>query len=88
MFEVLNHYLPAIKSTDVLKRLKLEENKFFVVSARREENINNQANFKELIDSLNLVAGKYRLPIIVSTHPRMRKMSEAKKVEVRPEIQF
>jgi UDP-N-acetylglucosamine 2-epimerase len=88
MFEVLNHYLPAINSTDVLKRLELEENKFFVVSAHREENINSEANFKGLIDSLNLVAEKYRLPIIVSTHPRTRKMIEAKKVEVRPEIQF
>jgi UDP-N-acetylglucosamine 2-epimerase len=88
MFEVLNHYLPAINSTDVLKRLDLEENKFFVVSAHREENINSEANFKGLIDSLNLVAEKYRLPIIVSTHPRTRKMIEAKKVEVRPEIQF
>ncbi len=88
MFEVLNHYLPAINSSDVLNRLNLEENKFFVVSAHREENINSEVNFKGLIDSLNLVAEKYRLPIIVSTHPRTRKMIEAKKVEVRPEIQF
>jgi UDP-N-acetylglucosamine 2-epimerase len=58
------------------------------VSAHREENINSEANFKGLIESLNLVAEKYRLPIIVSTHPRTRKMIEAKKVEVRPEIQF
>ena len=88
MFEVLNHYLPAINSTDVLKRLNLEENKFFVVSAHREENINSEANFKGLIESLEPVAEKYHLPIIVSTHPRTRKMIEAKKIEVRPEIQF
>jgi UDP-N-acetylglucosamine 2-epimerase (non-hydrolysing) len=88
MFEVLNHYLPAINETDVLKRLHLEENKFFVVSAHREENINSEVNFKGLIDSLNLIAEKYRLPIIVSTHPRTRKMIESKKVEVRPEVQF
>jgi UDP-N-acetylglucosamine 2-epimerase (non-hydrolysing) len=88
MFEVLNHYLPAINETDVLKRLHLEENKFFVVSAHREENINSEVNFKGLIDSLNLIAEKYRLPIIVSTHPRTRKMIESKNVEVRPEVQF
>ena len=88
MFEVLNHYLPAINATDVLQRLELEKNKFFVVSAHREENINSEANFKGLIDSLNLVAEKYQLPIIVSTHPRTRKMIESKKVVVRPEIQF
>ena len=88
MFEVLSHYLPAINETDVLKRLHLEENKFFVVSAHREENINSEVNFKGLIDSLNLIAEKYRLPIIVSTHPRTRKMIESKKVEVRPEVQF
>lgn len=88
MFEVLNHYLPAINSTDVLKRLTLEEGKYFVVSAHREENINSDANFKGLIESLNAVAEKYRLPIIVSTHPRTRKMIEAKKIAVRPEIQF
>ena len=88
MFEVFNHYLPAINSSDVLKRLDLQENKYFVVSAHREENINSEVNFSGLINSLNLIAEKYRLPIIVSTHPRTRKMIEAKKVEVRPEIQF
>ncbi len=88
MFEVLNYYLPGINASDVLKRLELEKNKFFVVSAHREENINSEANFKGLIDSLNMVAEKYRLPIIVSTHPRTRKMIESKKVEVRPEIRF
>lgn len=88
MFEVLNHYLPAINSTDVLNRLKLQDRKYFVVSAHREENINSEANFRGLIESLNAVAEKYRLPIIVSTHPRTRKMIEAKKVEVKPEIQF
>ncbi|MEO6133709.1 MAG: UDP-N-acetylglucosamine 2-epimerase (non-hydrolyzing), partial [Ginsengibacter sp.] len=88
MYEVLNHYLPEIKKTDVLQRLGLEKNKFFVVSAHREENINNEANFNGLMESLNLVAEKYRLPIIVSTHPRTRKMIESKNVQVRPEVQF
>ena len=88
MYEVLNHYLPEINKTNVLERMGLEKNKFFVVSAHREENINNETNFNGLIDSLNLVAEKYRLPIIVSTHPRTRKMIESKNVQVRPEVQF
>lgn len=88
MFEVLNHYLPEIESTDVLSRLGLEKYKYFVVSAHREENINSEKNFKGLMDSLNLIARKYGYPIIVSTHPRTRNMIEAKKIEMRPEVQF
>lgn len=76
MFEVLNHYLPKIESSDVLKRLNLTKGKFFVVSAHREENINSEKNFKGLIDSLNLIAEQYGYPIIVSTHPRTRKKLE------------
>ena len=88
MFEVLNHYREAIQSSDVVKRLSLEKEKFFVVSSHREENINSEKNFKGLMESLNLIADTYHFPIIVSTHPRTRKMIEAKNVEVRPEIQF
>jgi UDP-N-acetylglucosamine 2-epimerase (non-hydrolysing) len=73
MFEVLNHYLPKIENSDVLKRLNLTKGEFFVVSAHREENINSEKNFKGLIDSLNLIAEQYGYPIIVSTHPRTRK---------------
>lgn len=88
MFEVLTHYLPSIEASDVLTRLNLEEHKFFVVSAHREENISSDKNFKGLIDSLNLIAEQYKFPIIVSTHPRTRNMIESKNVVVRPEIQF
>jgi UDP-N-acetylglucosamine 2-epimerase len=88
MFEVLHHYLPQIKVSDVLDKLGLEKGKFFVVSSHREENINAEKNFKGLIDSLNAIADIYKMPIIVSTHPRTRNMIEAKKVEVRPEVQF
>ena len=56
MFEVLNHYLEFIKKSDILKRLELENYKYFVVSAHREENINNVSNFTEFINSLNLIA--------------------------------
>lgn len=88
MFEVLNHYLPAIKETDVLKRLSLEKNKFFVVSAHREENINSESNFAGLMESLNLIAEKYNYPIIVSTHPRTRNKIDEKKIKMHPGIQF
>lgn len=88
MFEVLNHYITGIESSDVLSKLNLKEHEFFVVSAHREENINSDKNFGGLIAALNLVAEKYKFPIIVSTHPRTRKMIDSRKIEVRPEIQF
>jgi UDP-N-acetyl-L-fucosamine synthase len=78
MYEVLNHYMPKIKASDVLQRLSLEKEKYFVVSAHREENINNQKNFSGLLTALNLIAEKYNYPIIVSTHPRTRKKLEEK----------
>lgn len=76
MYEVLHHYMPKIQSSDVLKRLGLEKDKYFVVSAHREENINNEKNFNGLLTALNLIAEKYGFPIIVSTHPRTRKRLE------------
>jgi UDP-N-acetylglucosamine 2-epimerase (non-hydrolysing) len=88
MFEVLNHYLPQINASDILNKLNLEENKYFVVSAHREENINSEKNFKGLMGSLNLIAEKYGYPIIVSTHPRTQKMIDTKQIEMRPEVQF
>lgn len=88
MFEVLNHYLPSIEASAVLERLQLEEGKFFVVSAHREENINSEKNFTGLMDSLNLIAEKYNYPIIVSTHPRTRNMIDKKKIEMHKNVQF
>lgn len=88
MFEVLNYYLPQIKKSDVLSRLHLEKEKFFVVSAHREENINSEKNFNGLIISLTKIAEKYGFPVIVTTHPRTRKMMDSKKVEVNPLVQF
>jgi UDP-N-acetylglucosamine 2-epimerase len=88
MFEVLNHYLPSIKSSNILERLSLEHNNYFVVSAHREENISSESNFKGLVTSLNLVAEKYNLPIIVSTHPRTRKMIDAKGIVLHRNVQL
>jgi UDP-N-acetylglucosamine 2-epimerase (non-hydrolysing) len=88
MYEVLNHYMPAIDSSDVLQRLNLIEKNYFVVSSHREENINSEKNFNGLIDSLNIIAEKYKYPVIVSTHPRTRNMINSKNLVVREEIQF
>lgn len=84
MYEVLNSRKNDIENSDVLERLELEEEKYFVVSAHREENINSETNFFDLVNSLNAVAEKYSLPIIVSTHPRTRKMIEEKGVKFNP----
>lgn len=88
MFEVLNYYLPSIISSDVLKRLEVEEGKYFVVSSHREENINSEKNFLGLMSSLNLIVEKYGQPVIVSTHPRTRNMIEKKKIKMHSGIQF
>lgn len=81
MFEVLNSRKDDIAKSDVLDRFSLEEGKYFVVSAHREENINLEVNFLDLVNSLNAIAEKYNMPLIVSTHPRTRNMIEAKGIE-------
>jgi len=86
MFEVINSRLEDIEKSDVLERLGLKENNYFVVSSHREENINSEENFLNLVDTLNAVAEKYNMPVIVSTHPRTRKMIEEKGVKFNPLI--
>ena len=86
MFEVLNSRKEDIEKSDVLERLGLEAEEYFVVSAHREENISSEQNFMDLVESLNTIAEKYQMPLIVSTHPRTRKMIEAKGIEFNPLI--
>lgn len=81
MFEVLHTYLPKVQKSKIVEELKLEKQKYFVVSAHREENIASEKNFFNLVKSLNEVAVKYDMPVIVSTHPRTRKMIEKMGVE-------
>ncbi|WP_312654099.1 non-hydrolyzing UDP-N-acetylglucosamine 2-epimerase [Proteiniclasticum sp.] len=86
MYEVLNSRKEDIDKSNVLERLELKEGEYFVVSAHREENINSEINFLDLVESLNAVAKKYNSPIIVSAHPRTRKMIESKGIEFNPLI--
>ena len=88
MFEVLNFYRQKIEDSKVLTTLNLKENEYFVVSAHREENINSDKNFLDMVDMLNAVAQQYQLPVIVSTHPRTRKRIEEMGIEFNPLIQL
>lgn len=88
MFEVLRQYLPKIENSDILKRLQLEKGKFFVVSAHREENISSEKNFTNLVEILNSIAQQYGYPVIVSCHPRTRKMIESRNVQFHSGVQL
>lgn len=80
MYEVLHHYMPKIQNSEILQQLLLEKDKYFVVSAHREENINAERNFNNLVKSLNNIAETFGLPVIVSAHPRTRNMIQEKNI--------
>ncbi|TRZ67279.1 MAG: UDP-N-acetylglucosamine 2-epimerase (non-hydrolyzing) [Comamonadaceae bacterium] len=89
MREVLDHYMPKIQTSDVLQRMGLVANKFFVVSAHREENVDTPQNLLDLVETLKALAETYSHPVIVSTHPRTRKRLDALKLDnLNPHIQF
>jgi len=76
MFEVINSKLDDINNSKILSELKLEKDKYFVVSAHREENISSDRNFLDLVDTINAITSIYKMPIIISTHPRTRNKIE------------
>lgn len=89
MKEVLDFYLPKIKKSNALKSLKLKTKGFFLVSVHREENVDNPKNLQKILHALNTLTNKYKIPVIVSTHPRTRKRIEAlKKFKASSFIQF
>jgi UDP-N-acetyl-L-fucosamine synthase len=88
MFEVLTYYRKQIDASDVLTRLGLEEERYFVVSAHREENIDSPATFTKLVSVLNAVAEDHNLPVIVSTHPRTQKRIDAASVSFHSQIRL
>jgi UDP-N-acetylglucosamine 2-epimerase len=88
MFEVLHHYLPQIEASTVLRRLELEQRKYFVVSAHREENIDSEKNFSKLIAVLNAVAEDHDIPVVVSTHPRTQKRVNATRVSFHSQVRL
>lgn len=88
MLEVLEHYMPGIEASDVLDRLQLTAEHYFVVSSHREENVDSPENLQKLFAVLNALAEKYQEPVIVSTHPRTRKRMDALGLTAHPLVQF
>ena len=88
MFEVLTHYRPRIEASDVLERLGLAAEQYFVVSAHREENIESPQSFAKLVAVLNAVAEDHGLPVIVSTHPRTQKRIDATGARFHPQVRL
>ena len=81
MREVLDYYMPKIQASDVLARMGLEQGRYFIVSAHREENVDTPENLTDMVETLNALAAQYEFPVIVSTHPRTQKRLDALNLE-------
>jgi len=89
MQEVLEYYLPKISASRVLEDEKLETDRFFIVSAHREENVDTRENLSDLLNALQALAELYKFPILVSTHPRTRKsLDDLGNADVHPLVRF
>ncbi len=87
MREVLDNHMEGIQKSDVLQRLNLEKNRYILVSAHREENIDNEEHFMYLMNAINDMAEQYQIPVIYSTHPRSRKFIEQRNFQFHPLVQ-
>lgn len=88
MGEVLDHYKTKINKSNILKKLKLKKNNFFIVSIHREENLDLKKNLKELVGCLDLISSKFKKKIIFSTHPRTEKKFKSNKILLNKNITF
>ena len=88
MYEVLHHYLPQIEASDVMERLNLSQEGYFVVSAHREENIESDKTFTKLVAVINSLAADHELPVVVSTHPRTQKRVDATNTKFHPLVRL
>jgi UDP-N-acetylglucosamine 2-epimerase len=88
MKEVIDAHIGKINASKILTKLALKPNQYFLVSAHREENVDDPSIFKDFIATLNMLASSYGFPVIVSTHPRTRKIIEREKVKVDALVQF
>lgn len=88
MYEVLHQYLPKVEKSTILETQGLKKGEYFVVSAHREENIASEKNFFNLVEVLNTVANKFGFPVIVSCHPRTRKMIEKHNVKFHEQVRL
>lgn len=88
MDEVLEYYREKISASVILGRLSLKEEEYFLVSVHREENVDSAVNIQEFVKTLDVLAERYRLPIIVSTHPRTRKKIDQLQLKFHPLVQL
>lgn len=88
MQEVINYYLSKIHKSKILSKLKLDKEKYFVVSTHREENIDSEKNFEKIKSIINMLAEDYKIPVVISTHPRTKKKLEIKKSKFHSKVNF
>jgi len=88
MYEVLHYYMPKIQKSEIRSQLKLQEKDYFVVSCHREENVDDEANFRGLIEVLTRLAETYGKRVVVTTHPRTRKRIEQEGIKLPPLVEL
>jgi UDP-N-acetylglucosamine 2-epimerase (non-hydrolysing) len=89
MKEVISYHMNKINDSKIVNELKLKSNNYFLISAHREENVDNKVNFLDLLNSLNQLALKYKIPLVVSTHPRtQKKLDQLTDFNIEKNIQF